>query len=573
MKFLDKGGEDLPDESPQDVLQEMMGEEEKQEECVEECVEKDETIQLDSYFRASYPLLWIRTEEDQRAIELVKTNIKKLSRTSSHIIWGEFKSTTGLLVNEKPGALTLSSNPKKVVDSPVQALQYIHEKVKARDDDPVLLIMHNMNNAMKVPQFVQQLKDTAYYSRLVGCHIILIGAVLDIPAELRSMITVYDLALPNKDFFFRTFSRLSNNYKSMLNEKITEDKIATLSASAVGMTALQGENALALAISARRSLDEEVIQLEKEQAIKRSEVLEFVHNRETIDQLGGWYDYKEWLRERQVALTPDAIKYGLKFPKGVLVAGVPGCGKSLAARVTSSYLGLPLLKFDVGKVFQSLVGQSEATIRAMAKTAEAVAPVVLWIEEIEKSAAGSQSSGSSDSGTTARVMATLLTWMQETTKPIFFFATCNNVDTMPPELYRKGRFTEIWGVSEPDSNEREDIWKIKLKAVRPEIYKEAYGYGELVDASQMYTGAEIEVAVENAMFAAYSDKGREFGTEDLVAAISEMKGQFVTAKTSIDRTREWMKEKVRMVSPASLLTVEEKEVADGWETVREIREE
>jgi SpoVK/Ycf46/Vps4 family AAA+-type ATPase len=208
----------------------------------------------------------------------------------------------------------------------------------------------------------------------------------------------------------------------------------------------------------------------------------------------------------------------------------------------------------------------------MAKTAEAVAPVVLWIEEMEKSAAGSQSSGTSDSGTTARVMATLLTWMQETTKPIFFFATCNNVETMPPELYRKGRFTEIWGVAEPGREERKDIWEIKLKAVRPQSYETAYDYGALVDASAMYTGAEIEVAVESAMFAAFDD-GREFETADLVQAITEMKGQHITAKKAIDRTREWMKEKVRMVSDTSLLSADQKVVEQGWDDLREIRSE
>ena len=386
------------------------------------------------------------------------------------------------------------------------------------------------------------------------------------------MITVYDLALPNKQFFEQSFSKLANRYKNMVKESITSASISALAASAVGMTALQGENALALTISARRSLDPEVIQLEKEQAIKRNEVLEFVHNRETVEDLGGWYQYKSWLDKRRIAFSPEAIAYGLKFPKGVLIAGVPGCGKSLAARVTSNYLGLPLVKFDVGKVFQSLVGQSEATIRAMAKTAEAVAPVVLWIEEIEKSAAGSQSSGSSDSGTTARVMATLLTWMQETTKPIFFFATCNNVDTMPPELYRKGRFSEIWGVAEPDREERKDIWEIKLRGVRPQCYTTAYDYEKLVDASPMYTGAEIESAVEDAMFAAFDD-GREFDTEDLVTAISEMKGQHITAKVAIDRTREWMKEKVRMVSESSLLSADQKTVDEGWNDLREIRSE
>jgi AAA+ superfamily predicted ATPase len=572
MKFLDRKEGEYTQESPQEVLEDMLGD--PGEKCTEEeCLgDEGDMITLDSYFRAGYPLIWIRTEEDQRAVELVRDNLKKLTKTSASIIWGEFKHTTGLLVEETPGKLELGSTPKKVTDTPVAALQYIHDKVKDRRDSPVLLVMHNINAAMRVPQFVQQLKDTAYYSRLLGCHIILVGAVLDIPPELRSMITVYDLALPNKLFFKKSFSKLAGQYSSMLNEKITDDRIDALSSSAVGMTSLQGENALALTISARRKLDPEVIQLEKEQAIKRNEVLEFVHTRETMDELGGWYDYKAWIDKRKIAFTPEAVAYGLKFPKGVLIAGVPGCGKSLAARATSSYLGLPLVKFDVGKVFQSLVGQSEATIRSMAKTAEAVAPVVLWIEEIEKSAAGSQSSGSSDSGTTARVMATLLTWMQETTKPIFFFATCNNVDAMPPELYRKQRFSEMWGVVEPGVEERKDIWEIKLKAVRPECYTTAYDYDELVKVSPMYTGAEIESAVEDAMFTAFDD-GREFETSDLVNAVTEMKGQFITSKSQIDRTRDWMKKKVRMVSPTDFRTVEDRGVEDGWDDLRSIREE
>jgi ATP-dependent 26S proteasome regulatory subunit len=571
MKFLnrDEGGE-IP-ENPQDVLESMIDEETIEVPKAEDDSDSGE-IGLDAYFRASYPLVWIRTEEDQRAIELIVSSLRKLTRTSSKFIWGEFRHTSGFVVNENPGELCLGSSPSRKGDAPVSALQYIHQTVQDKNDNPIVVVMHNMNATMRIPQFVQQLKDTAYYSRLLGCHVILVGAVLDIPPELRSMITVYDLALPNKKFFESTFSTLANRYKAMVNEDVTSDKISMIASSAVGMTALQGENALALAISATRSLSPRVIQLEKEQAIKRNEVLEFVHNRETMSELGGWYEYKEWIAERKIALTPEATAYGLKFPKGVLITGVPGCGKSLAARATSSFLGVPLLKFDVGKVFQSLVGQSEATIRAMAKTAEAVAPIVLWIEEIEKSAAGSQSSGSSDSGTTARVMATLLTWMQETTKPIFFFATCNNVDTMPPELYRKGRFTEIWGVAEPGNEERKDIWEIKLREVRPQCYETAYDYKQLVDASAMYTGAEIEVAVENAMFTAFDD-GREFETNDLVNAIREMKGQHITAKNSIDRTREWMKEKVRMVSGSDLLSADERNIQQGWNDVRSIREE
>lgn len=571
MKFLANQKEEVEPERPEDVLEELIGDEEA---CQpEEVCEEEGEITLDSYFRAGYPLIWVRTEEDQRAVGLIRKNMKRLKKTSKIMMWAEYKHTTGLLVSQAAGGLLIEDGSKKVTDTPIGALQYIENNVKTKNDNPVLLIMHNINSAMKVPQFVQQLKDTAYYSRLVGCYIVLVGAVLDVPPELRSLVTVYDMALPNKDFFVSMYSELAKKYKKMISEDNVEEKVEQLAHSAVGMTALQGENSIALSIAVKKSLDIEVIQLEKEQAIKRSEVLEFVHNRETMDQLGGWRIYKEWINERKVALTKEARAYGLRFPKGVLVAGVPGCGKSLAARATSTFLNLPLLKFDIGKVFQSLVGQSEATIRAMAKTAEAVAPVVLWIEEIEKSSAGSESSGSSDSGTTARVMATLLTWMQETTKPIFFYATCNNVEVMPAPLYRRGRFTEVWGVSEPDQEERKEIWEVKLKAVRPEIYLESYNYDQLVEASYMYTGAEIEVIVENAMFSAYKNGGREFTTDDLVSEVGKMIPQHITSKKQIDRTREWMKEKVRMVNASPLLSADAATVKQGWDSIRELKGE
>jgi len=566
MKFLDRDDK-VEMESSQGVLDKLVRDEEKTEPEKEvDVTEEEGEITLDSYFRAIYPLIWVRTEEDHRALELIRTNLKRLKTTSSRIIWAEFKQTSGLLRSETPGTLEVGN--ERITTSPVEALDIITDITNA-DDNPCILIMHNINSAMKVPQFVQALKDSAYHARVVGCYIILLGAQLDIPLELRSMVTVYDLPLPNKEFFKRLFSQLVGKYESMMEEKASETLVDEISQAAVGMTALQGENSAALSIAMRKKLDPEIIQIEKEQAIKQTEVLEFVHKRETIDEVGGWYIYKDWIADRKIALTKGAGEYGLKFPKGVLVAGIPGCGKSLMARATSTFLRVPLLKFDLGKAFQSLVGASEKAIRRMAKTAEAVAPVVLWIEEIEKSAAGSESSGSTDSGTTARVMATLLTWMQETTKPIFFYATCNNVETMPAELYRRGRFTEVWGVSEPSDEERMDIWQVKLQDVRPDTYEDGYDYEQLVECSSMYTGAEIEVGVENAMFRAYADNAREFNTEDLVAAMSVMIPQHITSKKTIDRTRDWMKEKVRMVSSASLLTAEQATVNEGWDTLKQ----
>lgn len=570
MKFLSRSDEEYEDENPTEVLRDLVKETEKNPDPEEVSQESgSEKLPLDTYLKASYPLIWIRTEEDQRAVKLIKESINRVSSLRSKVVYAEFKSTTGMLVTNS-GELEFTKQSKQVCEgtNPVAALQYITENVKDEDTDPpIVLVMHNVNHALRVPQFIQSLKDTAIYSRLYGCHIFLVGAAFDIPAELRSAITVYDLDLPNQKLFRSNFTEITREYKSLLVELATPEKINMLAASAVGMTEMQGENALALTIVSEKKLDPRVIQYEKEQAIKRSEVLEFVHSKETIEQLGGWQYYKHWLSLRKNAMTPEAIKYGLKFPKGVIVVGTPGCGKSLAARATSSYLGIPLLKFDMGKLFRSLVGQSEQTTRAMAKTAEAVAPIVLWIEEIEKSAAGSQSSGSSDSGTTARVMATLLTWMQETTKPIFFFATCNNIDTLPAEVYRKGRFSEIWGVQEPDEVERADIWRIKIGEKRPDRIED-FDYEELVSVSETYTGAEIEIAVEEAMYTAFHDGQREFTTEDLSTSIQNMIPQAVTSAKRCDAIRDWMKSRVRMVSGKEVLTPEEKQRSQTWRKIR-----
>ncbi len=572
MKFLEKGKKDSEEvEDPNAVLAELVGGPEKEVRKVsyESSLEK---IPLSIYFKASYPLIWIRTEEDERAVKLVVESIQKVSGLSN-VILGEFKSTTGLTLSTEPGALNLNdTNSETVVQgtNPVGALDEIKKRVEDKDDDPIVMMFHNVGFAFRVPQFVQALKDTAIYSRLYGCHIILIGADLEIPVGLTSMVTVYDLELPNQDHFYDNFEKISSFYKSLIDEKVDDRILRELAASAVGMTEMQGENAIALSIVSKKRLDPKVIQYEKEQAIKRSEVLEYVSRRETIEQLGGWEDYKGWLSKISGSFTQEARDYGLRFPKGVIVVGIQGCGKSLAARATSSFLNIPLLKFDMGKLFRSRLGQSESLTRQMAKTAEAVAPAVLWIDEIEKGAGGMASSHQSDGGTAARVMSTILTWMQETDKPIFFFATCNSIDILPAEVYRRGRFTEMWGVEEPGEEERTQIWQIKIGNKRPDKVAD-FDIERLVKHSAMYTGAEIEVAVDEAMYTAFNDGVREFTTDDIMNSLKLMIPQSHTSKVKCDAVRDWMKERVRMVSTSSQLP--SKSTEQKWNKLRVLREE
>lgn len=537
-----------------DKRQEQEVSEQPSSEIISEMTPRDsnkpvEKLSLATYLKAGYSLIYIRTEEDQRAVDLVKDSINSIMAMRNKIKYCEWKSTTGLMVADS-GTLEIAPESEKVANDLVQSLKHIMDNVKSDEDTPYVMVCHNVRQFMQIPQVVQQIKDTAMYSRLFGCHVLLVGADIDIPPELQSLVTVYDLDLPNQEHFSETIKSLTTAYSALMEEEPTDRTVQIVASSAVGMTELQTENAIALSISAEKKLNPRIIQVEKEQAIKRSEVLEFVHNKETMSDLGGFDRYKNWIAKRADSFTPEAISYGLRFPKGVLMVGVPGCGKSLCARATSYFLGLPLLKMDVGRIFTSLQGSSEARVRSSLKTAEAVAPVVLWVEEIEKSMAGSQSSGQTDSGTTARVMSTILTWMQENRKPVFIFATANNVESLPPELLRKGRFTEIWGVVEPNNIERDEIWKIHVGKVRPDSFAE-FDYPQIVKVSEGFTGAEIEGIVEEAMFDAWHDNRREMVTDDILNAINEIIPQSVSCKERISAIRQWMTTKARLVSSQS----------------------
>jgi len=504
--------------------------------------EDEEEVTLELYMKAGHPLIHIRTEEDFRAISLVKSTLTGLANTVKDFRYGEWKASTGLLMA-----------PDNTMDLDEAAVtQDLYSSMKTFDsvDVPTIICFHNVKAFMANPQIIQQIKDSAYGARATWSKIILIGVAFDIPPELNGMVTIYDLKLPDYRYFRRHFEGLSAKYADRLTEKVTERSLSTIATSAVGMTLLQGEDAISLTIVKDRALNFETMAREKEQAIKQSDTVEFIRSADSMDDVGGFYEMKEWAAKRKNSFTKEAKEYGLKFPKGVLLCGIPGTGKSLCARGLATYFGIPLLKFDIGKVFKSLVGSSESSVRQVLKMAEAVAPVVLWIEEIDKSMSGSQSSGSSDSGTTARVMSTILTWMADNKRPILIAATANNVESLPPELLRKGRFSEVWGVVEPNSIERKEIWRIHISKVRPKTV-DAFDYEELSAASKGYTGAEIEASLEEAMFDAWDDGGREVTTDDMVSAVGRSVPQAVSCKERIDGTRAWMKSRTRSVSGKS----------------------
>jgi SpoVK/Ycf46/Vps4 family AAA+-type ATPase len=294
-----------------------------------------------------------------------------------------------------------------------------------------------------------------------------------------------------------------------------------------------------------KKLDIDIVLDEKKQIIRKSGVLEYYAASTSLKDVGGMEFLKEWLRKRTRSFSDKAAAFGLPAPKGVLLLGVQGCGKSLVAKAIASHWDLPMLRMDVGKVFGSLVGQSEENVRRAIQVAESVAPCVLWVDELEKGFAGVQCGGYGDSGTTQRVFATFLTWMQEKTAAVFLIATANDVSQLPPELLRKGRFDEIFFIDLPDSPEREEIFSIHLKKRKRD--PKDFDLKELAKQTAGFSGAEVEQVVIAGLFAAF-DKDRELTQEDLLGEAKEFVPLSVMMREEINALREWAKLRTRPAS-------------------------
>jgi ATPases of the AAA+ class len=273
----------------------------------------------------------------------------------------------------------------------------------------------------------------------------------------------------------------------------------------------------------------------KKQVIRESEALEFYSVSETIEDVGGLGVLKQWLRLRERAFTQQAREYGLPAPKGVALIGIPGTGKSLVAKTIGGLWRLPLLRLDVGALFGSLVGESEERTRRALRLAETIAPCLLWIDEMEKALAH----GGLDSGTSTRVFGTILTWMQEKTAPVFVVATANNIQSLPPELLRKGRFDEVFFLDLPTFEERKEIFAVHLRK-RGRIPSD-YDLDALARKSQGYVGAEIEQAIIDAMYLGFSE-GREFTTDDILQSLKRQVPLSVAQREVIESLRQWLRE-------------------------------
>ena len=504
-------------------------------------ISRDFFEDLKDMLKANYPLIYLATTEYNRTMQYV--------RRSAHS--NDFKFYAWDCVNG------LEKHENINGDMKVEAVQ------KYDDKDILEHITRNPENSEKEIYFLEDyhkyfrdgnrvvmLRKLAEKMKFYDKHVLMVGPFVKLPDELEKFVTVLNVPLPDR-------KDLETRLKRVLNgESINEDLMKFHIDSALGMTDMEADLAFRLA-KQKVGLDKKeasrIIANEKEQIIKKSGILDYFQINQNLDNtVGGLDNLKTWLKQRSKAFESKAQKFGLKEPKGILLLGVPGCGKSLTAKCIASEWKQPLLRLDVGKIFQAEVGASENNIRQAIATAEAVAPCVLWIDEIEKGL--NTGGGEKDGGTNSRVFSTILTWMQEKTKPVFVVATANDISHLPPEFLRKGRFDEIFFVDLPNYEERKHIFKIHLNKYGQDGIS---NFDELADKSKFFNGAEIEETVKEAMFISYIENpdSTRLTSSHLIKAIEPIVPLAQTMKNKIDGLREWASTRAR---PASNTTNTEK---------------
>lgn len=407
--------------------------------------------------------------------------------------------------------------------------------------DKSIVVLLDFGPYLKDPVVIRAIRDAipkAKESLITG---VFLGAQLELPPELRREVVEVELALPGEEEIRQVVGGTvaANQGRADLKPPTGEHLVKVVEA-ARGLTTTELENALLLSIVSTRQIEASVVSAEKAKAIKVSGALEVLEPPVGgLDAVGGLGAVKEWVRTRGRAFSPEAKKYGLPNPKGCLLVGVPGCGKSLAAKAAAASLEMPLVRLDVAAVFGGLVGESETNVRQALKTLDAVAPCVCMVDELEKAFAGSGAGKSTDSGTSSRVLGTFLTWMQEHTSPVFLLATANDVTSLPPEMLRRGRWDSMMFVDLPSPEERAEIFRIHLEKRRRSV--KDYDLPFLVGVSEGFSGAELEEAVIGAMFGAFADGGREFTSADINVAVQATVPLSRTMGEQIGALRDWAK--------------------------------
>ncbi|MGV3771951.1 MAG: AAA family ATPase [Verrucomicrobiales bacterium] len=497
--------------------------------------------ELETLIRARYPIIYVVSSEETRALHLIAQIAQRRQKQSL-----EWSYTTGWM----PSGSSIQGQKMRGASAskePLPALDHIIDQV-----EPAIFILKDFHPFLQKNNtaVIRRLKEIALHLKNSFKTVIIVSPVQEIPIELEKEITVLNLPLPGKAELSQLLDRITAEVRQFKQVQVDLDEAARdrLLQAALGLTIGEAENVFAkIIVRDQRLAAEDVSQIfsEKQQIVRKSGLLEYYSAQESFSQVGGLGLLKEWLKKRASAFSAEAREFGLGVPKGILLLGVQGCGKSLCAKAVSNAWQLPLLRFDMGRMFGSLVGSSEENIRRAISVAESVAPAILWVDEIDKAFAGSQSSGSSDGGTSARVFGTFLTWLSEKRSPVFVVATANDISQLPPELLRKGRLDELFFVDLPNPAEREEIFRIHLlsRSRNPDTFV----LDELIAASEGFSGAEIEEAINSALYDAFGESA-ELNSDHILEALNETVPLSCTMEEQITELRKWAHGRARMAS-------------------------
>ncbi len=501
--------------------------------------------ELEVLIRARYPLIYVVSWEEQRVVERAVKIAAKLNKKVF-----EWSVTMGLV----PAGTSVQSQKHKdsATQDPLVALDTVIEHV-----EPALYVFKDFHPFLKCQNMsiIRRLREVAASLKNTYKTIIIVSPMFQMPDDLEKDLTVIDFSLPGKDEFTKLLDGIVEEVKEnpKLNVKMASQTREHIIHAMLGLTLSEAENVLAKTLVYNRGFDEnslEIINKEKKQIIRKSGLLQFYDSQERLDTVGGLDELKDWLFKRGKAFSDDARAFGLPSPKGVLLLGVQGCGKSLVAKTISNIWRMPLLRFDIGQVFGSLVGSSEDNMRRAIKVAESISPVIFWVDEIDKAFRGSRgSSGNTDGGTSARVFGTFLTWLSEKTSPVFVVATANDISSLPAELLRKGRFDEIFFVDLPSFIERKEIFNVHFK--KRSINTDEIDIDMLSRFTEGFSGAEIEEAIISTMFDVFYDKS-SFSTQQFLNGIKQTVPLSQTMNEDIDNLRKWAASRARPATSAAL---------------------
>jgi SpoVK/Ycf46/Vps4 family AAA+-type ATPase len=485
--------------------------------------------------RARYPLIYIPTQEEER-VEGAIANSARQQGNRAVYTWDFVDGYHGNPNDEGFGKR-----------NPLQALEFIE---KLPPGSPAVFVLRDFHRFLEDVSVARKLRNLARSLKSQPKNIVIISPQIAIPEDLSEVLTVIEFPLPRGSDIQTEVERLLITTNQSMEPRVLDELVR----SCQGLSIERIRRVLARAIATHGELRPEDVDLileEKRQTIRQTQILDFYPTETNISDIGGLDNLKDWLLRRGGAFSERARQYGLPHPRGLLLVGIQGTGKSLTAKAIAHHWHLPLLRLDVGRLFAGLVGESESRTRQMIQLAEALAPCVLWIDEIDKAFSGMDSRG--DAGTSNRVFGTFITWLAEKTTPVFVVATANNIQSLPPEMLRKGRFDEIFFVGLPTQDERKAIFTVHLERLRPHTLK-SYDLERLAYETPDFSGAEIEQTLVEAMHIGFS-QNRDFTTDDILEAASQTIPLARTAQEQIQFLQDWAASgKARLASKHSPLS-------------------